>query len=82
MFRTGQLVHAARLLTLVLQWLHTLCAVALQEGSLSDNTDSIGEVVERNMDLVQAFLKSLLMVCPSTACQQGQMASKVCMRAL
>ena len=47
--------------------LHILCAVVLQVDSLSDNTDGIGEVVERNMDLVQAFLKSLLMVCQSTA---------------
>lgn len=28
----------------------------------SGDTDSLGEVVERNMDLLQAFVKSLLMV--------------------
>ena len=35
----------------------------LQVQGMKDGTDSVGEVVERNMDLLQAFVKSLLMVC-------------------
>ena len=39
----------------------------LQVHGIVDGTDSIGEVVERNKDLLQAFVKSLLMVCQGTA---------------
>ena len=39
----------------------------LQVQGIENDTDSIGEVVERNMDLLQAFVKSLLMVCQGTS---------------
>ena len=39
----------------------------LQVHGIVDGTDSIGEVVERNKDLLQAFVKSLLMVCQGPA---------------
>ena len=45
--------------------LHPVCCLQVQ--GVGDGTDSIGEVVERNMDLLQAFVKSLLMVCQGTA---------------
>lgn len=41
----------------------TRSVCCLQAQGIGEATDTIGETVERNMDLLQAFVKSLLMVC-------------------
>ena len=60
---------------LVFQCCISWCAVALQVQGIGDDTDSIGDIIgdsigdgiERNMDLLQAFVKSLLMASQGTA---------------